>query len=123
MADSESSRIGDRKAPLVKKLDAIGWGAFLIWIGSTLLVNVGWGMGLLGVGVIALGIQAARKYFGLPVERFWLMFGIVFVLWGIWELLSIQLGDAWIPVGLVPILFIAVGAILVASAFLHKSGR
>jgi hypothetical protein len=37
---------------LHKKLDAVGWGSFFIWIGVAMLFNVGWGAGLLGVGVI-----------------------------------------------------------------------
>jgi hypothetical protein len=55
-----------------------------------------------GVGVIMLGAQAARKYFGLSVEWFWLVIGFVFVLWGVWELVNIQRGP-------LPILFLVVG--------------
>jgi hypothetical protein len=100
---------------LAKKLDAVGWGLFLIWLGIALLANVGWGAGLLGVGVIALGTQVARKSLGLPFERFGLVIGIVFIMWGIWELLQIQLGKTPIP-GLLPILFIVVGIALVVYA-------
>ncbi len=46
---------------LIKKLDAIGWGLFFIWKGAALIADVGWGVGLLGVGIITLGAQAARK--------------------------------------------------------------
>ena len=105
---------------LLKKLDAVGWGVFFIWIGLAFLAHVGWGIGLLGVGAIALGAQAARKYFGLPVERFGLVIGIVFVLWGALKLLNIQLGEASIPGGLLPIVLIVVGIALVVSALLRK---
>lgn len=54
---------------LLKKLDAAAWGLFFIWIGVALLTNVGWGVGLLGVGIITLAGQAARKSLGLEVER------------------------------------------------------
>lgn len=47
---------------LRRKLDAIGWGLFFIWIGIAILANVGWGFGLIGVGVIILGGFAAREY-------------------------------------------------------------
>jgi hypothetical protein len=94
---------------LARKLDAAGWGLFFIWIGIALLANIGWGLGLLGVGIITLGVQAARKYFALTLEGFWVVVGLLFVLGGIWELLSVQ-------VGLVPILLIVVGAVLLVSA-------
>ncbi|MFC1694280.1 hypothetical protein ACFL1R_12320 [Candidatus Latescibacterota bacterium] len=42
------------KAELARKLDAAGWGLFFIWIGIALLSNVGWGIGLLGMGIITL---------------------------------------------------------------------
>jgi hypothetical protein len=120
MAENGHDQMGENTRTLLKKLDAVGWGVFFIWIGIALLADVGWGVGLLGVGVITLGAQAARKYFGLPVERFGLVIGIVFVLWGVWELLKIQLGKAPIPGGLLPILFIVVGTLLTVSALLRK---
>jgi hypothetical protein len=120
MVESEHGEMGKNTRALVKKLDAVGWGVFFIWIGIAFLADVGWGVGLLGVGVIALGTQVARKYLGLPIERFGVVIGIVFVLWGVWELLKIQLGETSIPGGLLPILFIVVGIVLVVSAFLRK---
>ena len=116
MAHSEHDSTPEIKRTLAKKLDAVGWGLFLIWIGIAFLANVGWGVGLLGVGVIALGAQVARKYLGLPTDRFGLVFGIVFVVWGAWELLNIQLGETPIPGSLFPILFVVVGLVLVVAA-------
>ncbi len=114
MAESKRNVAGqDVRAP-VRRLDAVGWGVFFIWIGIASLADVGWGAGLLGVGVITLGTQAARKYYGRPVERFWLVIGIVFAAWGVGELFKIQVG------GVLPILFILAGIVLVVSAFRHK---
>lgn len=101
---------------LAGKLDAIGWGLFFAWLGIAFLTNVGWGVGLLGVGVIGLSEQIARKYFGLSVEGFGLVTGIVFVVWGLWELLEIQFGD-----GFLPILLVVVGIGIILSALLRKS--
>ena len=120
MANSQDDQTMESTRDLVKKLDAVGWGLFFIWMGVAFLADVGWGVGLLGVGVVALGSQVARKFFGLPIERFGLAIGIVFVMWGVWELLNIQIGEAPIPGGLVPILFIVVGIVLVGSALLRK---
>ncbi len=101
---------------LHRELDAAGWGLFFIWTGIALFAHVGWGAGLLGVGIITLGAQAARKYFGLRLEGFWVAVGFLFVLGGVWELLDIQLG-------LLPILCIAAGIALVVSTLIRKSAR
>jgi hypothetical protein len=120
MANSERDPLLENTGVLVKKLDAVGWGLFFIWMGIAFLADVGWGVGLLGVGVIALGAQVARKYFGLPFERFGLVIGIVFVVGGAWKLLNIELREVAIPGGLLPILLIVVGIVVVASALLRK---
>jgi hypothetical protein len=109
MAASTEDQTVARRRTLAKKLDAAAWGLFFIWIGVALLVNIGWGVGLLGVGLITLGAQAARKYLVIEVEGFWVAVGLLFVLGGIWELLSVR-------VGLVPVLLIVVGIVLLASA-------
>jgi len=116
MAHREHESTPETKRALAKKLVAVGWGLFLIWIGTAFLADVGWGVGLLGVGVIALGAQAARKYLSLPIDRFGLVFGIVFVVWGASELLNIQLGETSIPGSLFPILFIVAGLVVVVAA-------
>ena len=90
------------------KLDAAAWGLFFVWVGVALIAHIGWGLGLLGVGVITLGGQLARKYFSLTVERFWVVVGLLFVLGGVWELLGLQFS-------LVPILLIVAGVALLLS--------
>ncbi|HEY0848092.1 MAG TPA: hypothetical protein VGE12_22185 [Noviherbaspirillum sp.] len=105
---------------MLQKLDAVGWGVFLIWIGAAFLTDMRWGTGLIGVGVIVLAGQAARRYFQLPVEWFWLTFGIVFAVWGILESSRLELGEAFLPGGLLPVLSIIAGIALVVSALLRK---
>lgn len=73
-----------------KKLDAAGWGLFFIWMGIAVLAHVGWGAGLLGVGVIILGTQVTRKYLGLRLKGFWVAFGFFFILGGVWELFNVS---------------------------------
>ncbi len=99
---------------LHRKLEAVGWGLFFIWIGVAVLSNVGWGAGLLGVGVITLGAQAARKYFGLVLETFWVGVGSFFFLAGVLELLDFQ----W---GLPPTLCIVAGVALLVTALVGKA--
>ncbi len=99
---------------LTRKLEAVGWSLFFIWTGIAFLAHVGWGVGLLGVGIITLGAQAARKYFALKLEGFWLLVGFFFVAGGIWKLFNIQLG-------LLPILSIIAGFALLVSIFVARA--
>ncbi len=105
---------------LLKKLDAIGWGILFIWMGTAFVADIGWGAGILGVGVISIGAQVVRRFFGLSFDRFGLVTGIVFFFGGVWILLKIELREAAIPGGLLPILMIAAGMAIVASALLRK---
>jgi hypothetical protein len=95
-------------------------GPFFIWIGIAFLAHVGWGVGLLGVGVIALGAQATRKYLGLPADRFGLAVGIIFAVWGVCVLLKIRLDETPIHGSLFPIAFIVMGIVLFISALQRK---
>ncbi len=99
---------------LHKKLDAAGWGLFFIWTGIAFLADVGWGAGLLGVGLITLGAQATRRYFGLELEGFWIAVGFLFIVGGIWRLFNIQF-SLW------PILCVAAGVALLASKFAGRT--
>lgn len=98
------------------RLDGIGWGAFFIWIGVALLFDVGWGPTLLGIGLITLGVQAARWLFGLRLEGFWLLVGVAFLVGGVWQLV-----DTAVP--LLPVLLMLAGLALVAAALLPRRAR
>ena len=106
---------------LHRRLEAAGWGLFFIWIGIALFGHVGWGVGLLGVGIITLGAQLARKCFALKWEGFWVAVGFLFVAGGIWKLFNVQLG-------LLPILCIVAGVALLVSTLIggqeiNRTGR
>lgn len=87
------------------KLESIGWALFFIWVGIAWLANFGIGIGLLGVAVITLGMQAFRRVSDLPVEGFWVFVGLGFAVAGFWHWYDIQLP-------LAPIVFIAIGVAL-----------
>ena len=91
------------------KLDAVAWGLFFIWIGVAFLANLSWGIGLLGVGVLILGMQTARKYMAFTSEMFWVAVGLLFLLGGVWELLGVH-------VSLIPVVCIVAGIALLISA-------
>ena len=98
---------------ITEKLDAIGWAMFFIWVGTAFLSKLHIGVGLLGVGAVTLGGQAARKFFHLEAEGFWVVVGLLFVLGGSWELFEIK-------VELLPILCVAAGFALLVSILRGK---
>ncbi len=99
---------------LAKKLDAAGWGLFFIWVAITLMLEIRLGVGLLGIGLITIAGQGARRYVGLALEGGWVSVGLCFLLAGLWELLAIQ-------VAFFPILLFIVGIGLLAAAV--RGGR
>jgi hypothetical protein len=98
---------------LARKLDAAGWGLFLIWLGIVLLAKAETSVALLGIGIIMVGVQLARLFLNLRLEGFWFVVGLLFVVGGLW-----QLADTRLP--LVPILLIVAGLALVLTRFLPK---
>ena len=101
---------------LARKLDAAAWGVFFVWIGIALIFGIGWGVGLLGVGIITLGAQFSRRYVGLTFESFSMVVGLIFCVAGVWELLALQ-------IGLVPVVLIIAGAALLLSAVRGTTAR
>lgn len=85
--------------------DTVGWSLFFIWVGLAWLLNFGLGIGLLGVAILTLGMQIARKISGVKVEMFWVFVGLGFGFAAFWEIGEIQ-------VPLAPIVLIVAGAAL-----------
>lgn len=115
MTDHVLGAMDDRRFAL-KRLEGFAWGLFFVWIGLVLLEELGWGVGLLGVGILTLGGQLARKWIAAKFETFWLVVGTLFLLGGVWTLLGIR-------VSLIPIVSILAGAALLVSAIVSKPGR
>jgi hypothetical protein len=59
--NNQELKTAQRKG-LGRKLDAVGWGLFFIWMGIAIHADVGWGVGFLGVGLIILGTRVAGEY-------------------------------------------------------------
>ncbi len=72
------------------KYDAAGWALFFVWVGIAWLADVSLGVGLLGVAVITLGMQAIRKAAGVRVEGFWVLVGLGFAVAGLWQWLDVE---------------------------------
>jgi hypothetical protein len=80
------------------KIAEVGWSLIFIWTGIAILGGIALGFGLVGVGLILLGMQAFRKYYGLDLEVFWLVSGTSLILGGLWLLESdghIVLSSLW----------------------------
>ena len=97
-----------KKSGSTDKLAVVGLALFFIWIGIALLLNVGFHIGLLGVGIIILVMQVARLSYKLKLEWGWVVVGLLCVIGGLWELLALELA-------LVPILLIVAGVVLIIS--------
>ena len=98
------------------KFDAAGWALFFIWVGIAWLADVGWGIGLLGVAAITLGMQALRSALGVRVEGFWVLVGLGFAVAGFWQWLDVQLP-------LAPFVLIAIGVALLVGRVWPKTSR
>ena len=97
-------------------LDAIGWAAFFIWVGTTWLLDVEFGYMLVGIGIVTLLVQGARRLFDVKVEGFWVLVGCGFFAAGYWELWNVG-----IP--LAPVVLIVAGVGLLVWQFLGRSRR
>ncbi len=68
---------------LESRVDAFGWGIFFVMSGAMLLVpGLPDGSWLAGVGVLFLGLSAARAMLGLQVSGFGLAVGAILLIWG-----------------------------------------
>ena len=90
------------------------WGLLMIWTGAVLLLNWGWGVGLIGAGAILLGAQVARRYLRLKVDGFGLIAGALFVIGGAGSLFQV-------PIDLFPVLCILAGIGLIVSAWTART--
>ena len=72
---------------LNRNFEAIAWGALFIWWGITeLIVSLPDGTGAIGVGLILLGVNAARSLNGIPASGFSTTLGVLALVWGGLEL-------------------------------------
>lgn len=103
-----------------RNYEAIAWGTLLIWWGITELIpSLPDGIGAIGIGVILIGMNAARSLNGLAVSRFSLTLGILAFVWGGLELLGVALNLPF-EIPIFPILLIVLGTIILAPELTGK---
>ncbi len=114
----------DDKHALNRRYETIAWGAFFIVWGLTSLFRfLPEGVGALAIGLILLGLNAARYFSGIPTSGFTLFLGVIALVAGSGELLRDVLNVQFdLPV--FPLLLIIIGVIwIVRSATRMRSGQ
>jgi hypothetical protein len=104
------------KAQLNKALERMGWGAFLIMLGGFALVPddvAPKGLWSIGLGVIWLGLNAARYNKGIRMSGFTTFLGLVCLVSGLLELIGLEeVGGA--------IFLIALGTFVIARPWIER---
>jgi hypothetical protein len=109
--------VDPEKEALNKKLETVFWGLFLIMLGGWTFIpseTVPKGLWNIGVGLLFLGLNAARYFSGLRMSGFTTFLGILSVLGGIGELFGLDLGGA--------VFLIVLGAYLILKPWFDKQG-
>lgn len=101
---------------LNKRLERIGWALFLIMIAGSALVpdeRIPKGTWPIGVGLIMLGLNAARYLNGIKMSGFTIVLGILALGSGLGDFLGVDLP-------LFPILLILIGANIILRPLFEK---
>ena len=102
-----------------QKLETVAWAAFFIWWGITELFQaLPPGIGALGIGVILLSLNAARRQNGLPTSGFTITLGILALVLGGLELASALL-HLPIELPIFAILLIVLGVIMLGRSLIQ----
>ena len=104
------------KMALNKRLESVAWGLFLIMLGGFALIpdnTIPKGVWSIGIGVIMLGLNAARIFSKVKMSGFTTILGVLALLGGIAELIGITSLDA-------ALLLIILGAYLILKPWFEK---
>ena len=108
--------IDHAKAALNKRLETITWGAFLVMLGGFMfvpdeIVKGGWWS--IGVGLIFMGLNAARYFNGLRMSGFTTFLGIISVIGGVLDLVGMEGVNG-------AVLLIVLGGYLILKPYFEK---
>ena len=112
----EDAKVVPEKAALNKNLETIAWGCFLVMLGGFMfvpeeIVQGGWWS--IGVGLIFLGLNAARYFNGLRMSGFTTFLGILSVTGGILDLVGMEGVNG-------AVLLIVLGGYLILKPYFEK---
>ncbi len=110
---------------LNRRYEAIAWGALFILIGADLFVPgllLPYGIATLGIGIILLGLNLARRLSGIPVNGFSVALGLLSLAEGAVSLLRALLG-IHINFPAFSIFLIGIGAYIVVRVILKMTAQ
>ena len=89
----EEVTVDPDKAALNKRMETIAWGCFLVMLGGFMfvpeeIIKGGWWS--IGVGLIFLGLNAARYFNGLRMSGFTTFLGVISVIGGVLDLVGME---------------------------------
>jgi hypothetical protein len=108
--------IDEEKAALNKRLETIGWGCFLIMLGGFMLVPntvIAKGFWSIGVGIIMLGLNAARYFNNIRMSGFTTFLGVISLIGGVLQLMGLEVIEG-------AFLLIILGAFLLVKPWFDK---
>ncbi len=111
-----SEDIWAKKRKMDRRIESIGWALFFIWSGVLLIAPHGYfpeGSWLIGTGLIIVVSMGIRYLYGIRINGFWLVLGLLALSFGISEFFRLDL-----PV--FPILLIIGGVVIVYIALFRK---
>jgi len=108
--------VDPEKAALNKNIERVAWGAFLIMLGGFMfvpeeIIKGGWWS--IGVGLIFLGLNAARYFNGLRMSGFTTFLGILSVIGGTLDLVGMASVNG-------AVLLIVLGGYIILKPFFEK---
>jgi len=108
--------VDPEKAALNKNIERVAWGAFLIMLGGFMfvpeeIIKGGWWS--IGVGLIFLGLNAARYFNGLRMSGFTTFLGILSVIGGTLDLVGMANVNG-------AVLLIVLGGYIILKPFFEK---
>ena len=108
---------------LNRNYEAISWGALFIWWGITEMVkNLPNGSGAVGIGLILLGLNAARYFNAIPISGFTTILGILALVWGGLEMVGAALSLPFeLPV--FAILLVVLGMLMLAHEIIGRRNQ
>jgi hypothetical protein len=112
----EEITVDPDKAALNKHLETMAWGLFLVMLGGFMfvpneIIRGGWWS--IGVGLIFLGLNAARYFNGLRMSGFTTFLGILSIIGGIFDLLGMESVNG-------AVLLIVLGGYLILKPYFEK---
>ena len=113
---NETRTVDSQKAALNKSMETAAWGFFLILLGGFMFVPdniVKGGMWSIGVGLILLGLNAARYLNGIRMSGFTTFLGIIAIVGGGLELAGMKGIDG-------AVFLIVLGAYLVLKPYFDR---